>query len=109
MFLKISSDTFLNTSRIVSIEIFEPMEHEQYGPIPNGYSVVFTTDILEDKLEESYESYENDDIPCDFLVRSKYNYMCYIHPKIFSSFGEAESWILENIPDIVMSNKREIH
>jgi hypothetical protein len=108
MFLKINSDTFLNTSRIVSIEIIEPMEHEQYGPIPNGYSVVFVTDLLEDKVEESYE---NEDILStgDSLVRSKYNYMCYIHPKIFSSFGEAESWILENVPDIIISSKREIH
>jgi len=106
MLIKLGNGIFLNTNRIVSIEIVEPFVYEQYGSIPNGYSIVFTTDIINDvDLEEC----ECNDSECSTITRNCYNYIYYVHSKTFTSQKDAESWILENFSLSIISEKSEMH
>lgn len=113
MLLNLGNGVFINTERIVSIEIIEPLVHEQYGFVPDGYNLIFITDIINDR--ESIEcSCDNSKCSCDNsecpgFIKDSYNYLYYIHPKSFTSREEAELWLFRNLSDRIINDKTEMH
>jgi len=104
--LNLGNGVFINTERIVSIEIIEPLVHEQYGLVPNGYNLIFITDIINDR--ESIEC-ACDNSKCPVAMKDSYNYLYYIHPKSFSSREDAELWLFKNLSDRIINDKTDMH
>lgn len=106
MLLNLGNGVFINTERIVSIEIIEPLVHEKYGLVPDGYNLIFITDIINDR--DSIECI-CDNSECPVVMKDSYNYLYYIHPKSFTSREDAELWLFKNLSDRIINDKTDMH
>lgn len=106
MFLKIRDGMFLNTKRITSIEIVSSYRDEQEEQDPIEFNIVFVTDILEGFDSEEWLDNEKDYPP---ILRNTFITTYFVYYKNFISKEDAESWILENFPDVKTYSKRDVH